>query len=93
MVKKRIDFTVAGRFRAVIDGRWKLIWTPGHSEKEYELYDIETDPDETEDLFDRGRREAAKLMGLLEKWSDTSYEPREMSKEDEELLRSLGYIQ
>jgi arylsulfatase A-like enzyme len=41
---------LAGKLRAVRDGRYKLILTPRHRQLSFELYDLVADPDETRDL-------------------------------------------
>ena len=93
LVRRRVRFDVSGRFRAVIHGRWKLIWTPGREEGPYELFDLESDPGEERDLYAPAHPEAERLAALLQAWSDD--EPRAeatASEADLEALRALGYI-
>jgi arylsulfatase A-like enzyme len=95
MVGRRVQFDVAGRFRAVIQGRWKLIWTPGQVEPlEYELYDLSNDPGEIDDLYDASHPEVPRLVSLLRDWmaGDPGAPTERLTREQEEILRSLGYV-
>jgi arylsulfatase A-like enzyme len=96
-VTRRVRNDTAGRFRAVILGDWKLIWTPFQPEKlAWELFDVRADPHETENLYAPDRPEVRRLEAHLEAWlarQDESEvaEATEISEEDRELLRTLGY--
>jgi arylsulfatase A-like enzyme len=96
MIKRRVRFDVAGRFRSAIQGQWKLIWAPFQTDDlAYELYDLENDPHETRNLYHPSHPAATELRPLLETWmaSDTMISPtEEISDEDLERLRSLGYV-
>jgi arylsulfatase A-like enzyme len=95
MIEGRVGFDVEGRFRAVVDGDWKLIWTPGQTpEREYQLYDIAADPNET---LDRSREFPDRVLALrrtLDGWmaADTQPPAQPIPDADEEALRELGYI-
>jgi arylsulfatase A-like enzyme len=94
-VRRRVRFDVAGRFRSVIDGDWKLIWTPGQSEDlEYELYNLADDPHETRNLYVPSHPQAQELKKLLSGWlramDDVTRAPTE---QDLEALRLLGYLE
>lgn len=93
-VNRRTDFAVPGRFRAVIDGDWKLIWTPGQSDRlSFELYNLATDPGETKNIHNPEHPEARRLTGLLSQWlKNTPHKNSTPSDEDMERLKSLGYI-
>ena len=93
-VRRRVDFSVAGRFRTVLLGDWKLIWTPGQTpDRAYELYDLAADPAESRDLFEPGRGEAERLERMLASWvrglDDRTAEP---DAHDLAMLRALGYV-
>ncbi|UCE86439.1 MAG: sulfatase [Deltaproteobacteria bacterium] len=93
-VRRRVDFSVAGRFRTVLFGDWKLIWTPGQApDRAYELYDLAADPAESRDLFEPGRAEAERLERMLASWvrglDDRTAEP---DAHDLAMLRALGYV-
>ena len=95
MVPRRVDFTVTGRFRAVLLGDWKLIWTPEQTpDLEYQLYDLRSDPQEISDLYAPDHPQVAHLKQLLKKWlrvtEDDGLPP---TKEDLEALKALGYVQ
>ena len=94
LVRRRVRFDPAGRFRAVIDGRHKLIWTPGvQGPARYELYDLAADPQERVDLSLREPARRAELARRLGAWlRETSGPARAPSEADVERLRSLGYV-
>jgi len=78
----------------VRDGRFKLIQAPTP-----ELYDLRDDPGETLNLFqedtERGERLAASLASWAKTIEDASAESqasRTLSAEEQERLRSLGYL-
>lgn len=93
-IKRRKDFTVAGGFRSVIDGDWKLIWTPGQTDSlSFELYNLATDPGETHNIHNPSHPEARRLTGLLTQWlKNTPHRDNTPSDADIERLKSLGYI-
>ncbi len=95
MINRRVLFNVAGRFRAVIYDEWKLIWTPYQTaDKEYELYNVGNDPHETQNLYSSTHPAVDDLKEMLESWTrdegKASLAP--ISEEEQERLRSLGYI-
>lgn len=94
-VGRRIRNDVAGRFRAVILGDWKLIWTPFQTEDAaWELYDLSADPDETKNLYSPDRPEVGPLRAQLDRWMRTSFEDAvpNLEGEDLEALKALGYV-
>lgn len=86
------------KLRAVIDGDWKLLYTPAHEEAEhFELYNLREDPDELVDLSGEDPRQFSQLKGLLLSWmsADTlaaHTETLEISKQEMEALKALGYF-
>ncbi len=95
LVRRRVSFDVAGRFRAAVLGDWKLIWTPGQTpEMQYELYDLAADPGETRNLYAPDHPRARALRAELDAWyRDAPAPAREPSEEDLRRLRSLGYLE
>lgn len=97
MIRGRARFDVEGRFRAVWKGDWKLIWTPfavaGH---EFQLYNVEQDPDELVNVAAERADKVGELRGELVQWMQRPSKldggntptPKEV-----ELLRSLGYVE
>lgn len=98
----QLDFTLSVR-----DERWKLIHVPNPVDRmlqtgsEYELYDLQSDPGETINLYAEEPETAARLRQALEQWSrpwrERAYHqigPLQGQVDDEtrELLRSLGYV-
>jgi arylsulfatase A-like enzyme len=95
LIRGRVNFGVAGRLRTVIDGRWKLVWTPGQTpEREFALYDLEADPAEQHDIHAPDHPEAARLRELLRGWLRDGAAPSGTpSDADRRALRALGYIE
>jgi len=99
LVRRRVRHDISGRFRAVVRGDWKLIWTPYRpGDDAYELYDVRNDPAETQNLYDPKHPAAAQLEGDLRSWlaraegeptpPEESVDPRDL-----EALRAMGYIE
>jgi arylsulfatase A-like enzyme len=96
MIRGRVSFDVQGRFRSVVSGGWKLIWTPGQTpEREFQLYDVEADPDETRDLSREFPGRVEQLKAMLDGWmaGDSAVDSPEVPERDREALRELGYIE
>ncbi len=96
MIRGRASFDVRGRFRTVVSGSWKLIWTPGQTGgREFQLYDVEADPDETRDLSRGFPGRVQELKELLDAWmaEDSAVDSPEIPERDREALRALGYIE
>jgi len=96
-VERRQRNDVAGRFRAVFQGDWKLIWTPFADDADaWELYDVAADPHETSNLYRPDHPAVAELAPQLTAWAAGSRgaETRStLSPKDEALLRELGYLE
>jgi arylsulfatase A-like enzyme len=80
--------------RAILAGHWKLItWTEGPSE----LYDLETDPNETRNQYRRADPRAVALGDQLTAWAAAAppqlAQPHKLDKNSVERLKSLGYAQ
>jgi arylsulfatase A-like enzyme len=92
---------LAGRWRMVRDKRWKLIRIPDIGGARFELYDLEADPHETDDLAPAHPEVVRHLRASLEEWARWSSEepavvPRLLPMDErqiEEQLRALGYIE
>jgi arylsulfatase A-like enzyme len=89
------DFSVFyRRLRSIQVGRYKLIVS---DRGEPELYDLDADPEETEDLTAAHPEIVSELAAELSKWVDAraaaaGSEAPEMDAETLENLRSLGYL-
>ena len=88
-----------GRWTAASDGRHKLILIPAPGKEILELYDLENDPGETVNRIDDPALAGARQRLLLEVKRFADYgggtgasDIEGLSPEDEERLRSLGYI-
>jgi arylsulfatase A-like enzyme len=96
-VKRRRRNDVAGRFRAVVQDDWKLIWTPFAEEADaWELYDVGADPHEEMNLYRPEHPATLRLKPLLAEWtarSEGEALPEPLSEEDEAALRELGYLE
>jgi arylsulfatase A-like enzyme len=83
------------RLRALIEGRQKLIWG---SDGRHELYDLATDPGESQNLFERQPEDASRRLGALDELyaslqvCEIGAPPPEFSPEQVERLRALGYV-
>ena len=84
--------------RAATDGRFKLIFRSGG--KEPELYDLASDPGETQNLVADHRQEARRLGREIERWVQQEEAAAEgrgdspaWSNDMMDRLRSLGYVQ
>lgn len=101
LVRKRVRFDPSGRFRTVIDGRHKLIWTPGAAaDQRFELYDLVDDPAEQNDLSQREPERRAAMARRLDAWLRSASAAdrgtgtgRETSASDRARLRELGYVE
>ncbi len=93
-VKGRVRFDVAGRFRTVLLDDWKLIWTPEASEREWQLFDLASDPAELRDRWHPDHARGRELQAHLEAWlRGMDQQPATPDTRDLELLRSLGYVE
>jgi arylsulfatase len=84
------------RARAVRNSEFKLVAYPQlEGGYRYALYDLVKDPGETTNVYEQKKREAAKLLELLQRWQADLplYQPRERTAQELDELRSLGYIQ
>lgn len=85
---------IPGEQYAVRSGRWKLIVGPGDGRRE--LFDLEDDPRERNDLSAREAERVERLDRQIQDWlrdhrrSDVS--PDTVTPEDLERLRALGYV-
>jgi arylsulfatase A-like enzyme len=93
---------LAGNWKSIRTGRWKLILIPAPNGPTYELYDVGADPAETRDLWTERRKEADSLAEQLDEWL-ASFAPRRGAKRSDaaeapiddaaaERLRALGYM-
>jgi len=72
------------------------IYIPGHPNREFEFYDLESDPGETQNLMPDTPAAARELVEYLRKWlsqqSVLKSDREKLDKQAEEILKSLGYI-
>jgi arylsulfatase A-like enzyme len=88
---------VAGKWRMLRSSRYKVILIPQDPEPIWEVYDLQADPGETENLTERIPEEAARLQATLVEIvaNDPGRNDREEPPLPDELrehLRSLGYV-
>jgi arylsulfatase A-like enzyme len=86
----------AGRWRALYDRDFKLLW---NSKGNHQLFDLRRDPGEQQNLFSREGERARRLaMGLegylasLPKAPAAAGTARKLDEETQRALRSLGYV-
>ncbi len=84
------------KLRALTHGRYKLI---RGSRGRVELYDLDADPTESQDLAAAGHPEVARLSDLLDRqlaalkpWKNSGVEPPQLSPEHRRRLQALGYL-
>ena len=105
-------YGVDGRWQRVVrTRRYKLIeareggaqrWVTFEPGQPYALFDLETDPGETKNLYAELGEEAGRLREVLERWKQSGYDPRvddpsgeeerEMDPETRRQLKALGYL-
>ncbi len=90
---------VDGKWRMIRRGDYKLICVPGErddGQATYELYNLVSDPQETQNLADAEPAVRGELAAALEAWFSAyigvSTAPADLDPEDLDELRSLGYI-
>lgn len=99
--------------RAVTDGRYKMVYAQDWGEQRwiagkrrpFALFDLDSDPGETENMIGQGHEAEKRLQTALQKlWSAPPFEVRieatetdegeeEMDEETRRQLKALGYIQ
>jgi arylsulfatase A-like enzyme len=92
LIHRRTHFGVRGRFRSVIRGNWKLIFTPEQrTDRAFELYDLAADPTEQRDLYRPDHPAVPDLARDIEQWLRAAPEPeRAPSETDLARLRALS---
>jgi arylsulfatase A-like enzyme len=84
-----------GVIYSIIDGRWKLLHFPRRPAYD-KLFDLQEDPGELHNLIDQHREIADRLLGELARREAIDIQlpdPEEVTADDLELLRSLGYVE
>lgn len=95
LVRKRGEYGQDLVKEAAINGRWKFIVTKPDT---YELYDLESDPGETHNVFNESDRIAALLEEKLGEFERTSIKLMQeearinLTYEALERLRNIGYV-
>lgn len=89
---KEIMTSAGPEWQAVVFEGWKLI----EGQNKTELYYLPSDPDELNNLAETDRERVAQLKDIISNWT-ASVKPvdaneAELSGEDVEALRSLGYV-
>jgi arylsulfatase A-like enzyme len=92
-------------YHSVQDGRWKLVFHPPVERNDrqlpptFELFDLESDPLETENLAGDHEEEFNRLWQALSDWMEGTSEPDQVgpgsvaySEETLNALRALGYL-
>jgi arylsulfatase A-like enzyme len=96
-VKGRRRNDVPGRFRAVTQDGLKLIWTPfARADHEWQLFDVDRDPDETRDVYRSDHPEVGPLKQALAAWMRRARpDPgrTEVREDERRELRALGYLE
>ena len=89
---------LAGYWTGIREGRFKLVRIPRRGGDDYELYDLEADPAETENLYRSGDPRTERLIRSLDAWRSRLLESRggepapAPGRPELERLRALGYV-
>tara|TARA_Y100000310_G_C20639790_1_gene793256 strand:+ start:379 stop:1731 length:1353 start_codon:yes stop_codon:yes gene_type:complete len=88
---------IEGKSRMITDGKWKLICFPHPENNIYELYNLEEDKGEENNLVDKEVEIVSKLKIKLnefinEKKDQGGEEEVELKEKSKKLLKKLGYI-
>jgi len=78
---------------SVRKGRWKYIWA---SDAPHELYDLDADPNESQNVLASQPAVAAEMLGLLQRHIEALPHAREaapLSDETRKALEALGYVE
>lgn len=89
------DLVILSRIHSVRAEGWKLLQFPGREGDEFQLYDLGTDPAETDDVLQQNRERARRLFGRLREWNPGYRDPVRrfgLSDDLERQLESLGYL-
>ena len=84
------------RLKAIVTGQWKYIYN--YKNKKEQLYNVTLDPLEQNNLSNKRREQCNRLNKRLSRWVSQSkkyppgVKPIELSPQEEEKLKSLGYI-
>jgi len=84
------------KFRMIVEGDWKLIYTPDGGSGSFELYDLASDPAEETNLYEEEAEIAERMRGRLMNWvkGDTLQNIEAISYDREMIsnLQSIGYL-
>lgn len=88
---------IDGKHRMIRTEKWKLIYIPSPNGQVFELYDLETDPDEQDDVSEKYPEVASDLKSRLFLWMKsasgcTSYSEADENVEMKKRLKELGYM-
>ena len=86
---------IGGRPRSVICGTKKLIYNPGPDGGSYQLFDIDSDPEESVNLIDSLGVDIRELKEELSSTARRDQEKKEeavIGREERKRLQALGYL-
>ena len=95
---KRVYFSgVKGKWRAMIEGDWKIIYIPHPENDIFELYNLKDDPNEKNNLIDKEKEKALhmknKILEFLKLQSNEGdADLSDLTERSKKLLRKLGYL-
>lgn len=85
----------AGKLHALLDGPWKLIRHPKSGGIDWMLFNLASDPRETQNLWSTGGERAEAMRAELERWRQSlppAPDRPDVDRESLRKLRELGYL-
>jgi arylsulfatase A-like enzyme len=88
---------IPGKARMLQGDRWKIVYRHDGSGPNFKLYDLDSDPEEREDVAARQPEVLAEMRAKLEGLMASDVEPatdyRDYTEDEIKVLRELGYVQ
>lgn len=89
---------IKGKWRMLIEGKWKIIFIPHPQNDIFELYNITNDPDEKNNLIDKEKEIALymkkKILDFLSQQSNEGdADSSDLTEKSKKLLIKLGYLE
>ena len=96
---KRVYFPgIKGKWRAMIEGDWKIIYVPHPQNDIFELYNLKEDPEEKNNLIDKEKEVASRMKNKILEFlklqsNEGDADLEDLTEKSKKLLRKLGYLE